>query len=167
MNSEQRKSVLDWEVDLSYVKGRIYQQLINKQDLALDHLKKSLTIPEELKKKQKIAQTHYFMEKVYADMDQLKPDTESYQKCLSILIEFNEYHRTSYTLLHLILIFLEMNIDQNVSRYFQQLEDLSKKSGNRIINLHYKLGKAIILKSSRRAKYKIEKLFIDIFKTLK
>lgn len=282
MNSEQRKKLLDWEVDLSYVKGRIYQHLISKQDQALDqfskiltlggdennlrakafgfygiakeywykkgdlarardyffksltvftelnykifigknlyfiavlyfdkegdllealkycqqskdifqeigfklgisqsyilfgeiyrskgkldraldHLKKSLTMREELKKKRKIAQTHYFMGKVYADMDQLKQATVSYQKCLSILIEFNEYHRTSYTLLHLILIFLEMNIDQNVSRYFQQLEDLSQKSGNRIINLHYKLGKAIILKSSRRAKYKIESQLI-------
>ena len=81
---------------------------------------------------------------------------EQITKSLSLFQEIGVNLDTTLPLFNLIDLSLDLGFLQKAQSYLQQLQEINTKNENRLISQRYRLAKALVLKSRRRAKMKAE-----------
>ncbi|MHA2363958.1 MAG: tetratricopeptide repeat protein [Candidatus Hodarchaeales archaeon] len=127
-------------------------------DQALELHNRSLTIFEDLNNKQKIAMSYNNIGNIHQIEGDHEKALEYYEKSLKILNENGNNLEISATLLNLISVAFHGDAVDKAIRdsYFQKLQELSKKDKNKLIDLTFRLAKAIKLKNSKRVIKKAE-----------
>ena len=151
---------------------KIYQELDSKSELATfynniggiyeikgeleeasGYYGKSLVIAEELGDKQEIATSLNNIGNIYKLMGDLQKGMENYSRSLSLYEEIGNKLNISRVLL--LLIMYDDSKDQ-AQIYYNKLQEINNTEENKLINLIYRLGTAIMLKSGDRIIQKAE-----------
>ncbi|MFX1515425.1 MAG: tetratricopeptide repeat protein [Promethearchaeota archaeon] len=127
--------------------GAIYQ-IKGELDEASKYYKRSLTIGEELGDKLEIATSLGNIGDVFQYQGDSKRAIKYYERSLALYEEIG--NDVNICRILLILIQLHEGSKERVEHYLLKLEKINSKEYNKMINQMYRLGKAIVLKSSGR-----------------
>ena len=126
--------------------GAIYQ-IKGEFEEASKYHQKSLTIGEELGDKLEIATSLGNIAEIFKFQGDIKQAIVNYEKSLSLYEEIGNDVNTC----RILLLLIEVNdIRERIHHYLQKLQEINSKENNKVISLMYRLGKAIVLKSSGR-----------------
>ncbi len=129
-------------------------QLKGELNQALKYFQRSLPIYQELGIRQDIAMSLLNIGEVYGKKGNPEEALNYYQRSLSIYKEVGNELLTATTLFELVRTALEKRDSAQVKQYLQELQQISERTDNRIINQRYRIAKALHLKASRRARHK-------------
>lgn len=120
---------------------------------ALEYCQQSLKLVEELDHKLNVAIILHNTGKLYHEMENLELAKNLLEQSLAFSKETKITPLfTSYNLLHLIRVLIDMDLVNQAEQILQQLHDLSIKSGNAVVNQMYRIADALILRTSTRWK---------------
>ncbi|TFG02037.1 MAG: tetratricopeptide repeat protein [Promethearchaeota archaeon] len=116
-------------------------------ELALEYFQDSLGMLQALNEKHYIADCLQGIGDVYRKKGLFPKALEHYQKSLAIRKEIGNAVEESSTLNSLIALTVDMQSLKEAEKYLEQLESLREASENKILNLRYRLCRAIYLKA--------------------
>ncbi len=123
---------------------------------ALLYLQKSLKIFEEFGDKQMTYLVLREIGHLYREKGELNKTSNTFERGLTLSEEVGNERHISDFLFHLVLTSIEMNVKDKAKGYLEKLQQVEESTKDDTINLRTRLAKAILLKNSPRAKYKIE-----------
>ena len=123
---------------------------------ALNYNLQSLEIKEELGNQQDIALSMINIGQIYQRRGEFDRARESYGKALSLYEEIGNDQYTSITLFHSIDLAVFNDDTQTATEYLTRLQEISEKCDQRFISQHYRMAKALILKSRKQARDMLE-----------
>lgn len=169
------KGDLNQALDYYHKSTIMYEELGNEHDIAFPlanlgeayrmkgelneafrYLQKSLKIFEDFEDKQMTYLVLGDIGHVYRARGELEKAFNTYNRCLTLSEEVGNEKNISSFLYHLVLNSIEMNAKDQAKDYLQQLQQMDESTKTDVINFRSRLAKAIFLKSSPRAKHKIE-----------
>ncbi len=135
--------------------GEVYRL---KGDLtrALDHYQRSLSIYEELGAKQDVARMLSNIGETQRHKGSPARALEHYQRSLAICEEMGDNHLTAVVLCHLVSVALDSNNRSLAEEQLEKLQRLSERTDNRVIDQNYRMARALWLKTTKRARHKVE-----------
>ncbi|MBD3190625.1 MAG: tetratricopeptide repeat protein [Candidatus Heimdallarchaeota archaeon] len=125
-------------------------ELKGELDLALEYLEKSLVLKKQIGNKRYIASSLATIALIQKKKGNLTQAFNLFQKTFTLYKNIGNNIDTSEVLLTLIDTVLEMSHPELAKEFLSQLETLMKEGKNKIINLRYRLGKALILKNEKK-----------------
>ncbi|MFW9903422.1 MAG: tetratricopeptide repeat protein [Candidatus Thorarchaeota archaeon] len=131
-----------------HARGDFEQALRNYQD--------SLVLTQELGNKHDIAICHNNIGEIYRSMGRYKEASDQIKKSLSLFQEISAIPDKTLPLFNLIELSLQSGFSQKAQSYLQQLQEINMKEEDKLISQRYQLAKALVLKSSKRAKMKVQ-----------
>jgi tetratricopeptide (TPR) repeat protein/predicted amidohydrolase len=123
---------------------------------ALEHFQRCLELYKELGFKQMVALSLSSMGEVYWKMGNIEQALDYYQQSLAIHEEMKNAPYTALVLLNLLWITLEKEDRSLAEQYLKKLEQINERAENKVIDQRYRVAKALWLKSSKRARHKLE-----------
>jgi tetratricopeptide (TPR) repeat protein/predicted amidohydrolase len=123
---------------------------------ALEHLQRSLEIYKELGFKPKVALLLLNTGDVYRKMGNIEQALDYYQQSLALYEELENAHYVAVVLFGLLWVALEKEDSSSAQNYLGKLQQINERTENRIIDQRYRVAKALSLKSSVRARHKLE-----------
>ncbi|MHA2097400.1 MAG: tetratricopeptide repeat protein [Candidatus Kariarchaeaceae archaeon] len=139
--------------------GDVYQ-LKGELKLALDCYQQSLAIYEKLGMKQEIAMSLLNIGEIYSNQGNPEWAKRSYQQSLRIYKEVQNEPSICTVLYLLVLLFVQINEISTAHEYLQELQKISNRLNNSIVNHRYKIAYALTLKMSKRARDKVKSVEI-------
>jgi len=131
-------------------------QLKGELDQALQYFQRSLPLYQELGIKQDTAMSFLSVGEVYRKRGNRAEAVNHYKRSLSIYNEMGNQPLIATTLFELVGVALENGDSAQAKQYLQELQQISERTNNRIIKQRYRIGKALYLKDSKRARNKIK-----------
>jgi tetratricopeptide (TPR) repeat protein len=125
-------------------------------DQALEHFQRSLTIYEELQIRELIALLLANIGTVYRKKGEYNKSQDYYQRSLQIYEDLGNDFSTSVVLFELVWIALEKQDSDFVEKTITQLNAIHSRAKNPVISQRFNVAKALILKSSNRARQKLK-----------
>jgi predicted amidohydrolase len=125
-------------------------------ETALDYIHKSLRIREKIGNEHDIARSLNNIGQIYHLKGELETANYFHSKSLTIKEELGNNLSTSETVFNLFQLSLDQKEQAQTLKYLTRLEELDKQMSNKLINLKYRLAKALQLKQSRRIKNKVK-----------
>ncbi|MHA2249607.1 MAG: tetratricopeptide repeat protein [Candidatus Kariarchaeaceae archaeon] len=129
---------------------------IGNLDLALNHYEQSKELYEQIGNKQSIAMSINNIGGIYENQSKYEAALENYLQSLQIRKGIGNELEIADSLFTLISLCLEMNKNELAQECMTDLEKIKQRNDNKLIDLSYKLSKALILKKQIRAKDKLE-----------
>ncbi|MFX0181936.1 MAG: tetratricopeptide repeat protein [Candidatus Hodarchaeota archaeon] len=123
---------------------------------ALRYYQDSLVLMQELGSKHDIAICYNNIGELYSSMGKKIEALDQIKKSLSLFQEIGAILDLTLPLFSLVDLSLKSGFPQKAQSYLQQLQEINTKEEHRLISQRYRLAKALVLKSSRRAKMKIK-----------
>ena len=119
---------------------------------ALNYYQDALVLAQELGNNHDIAICHNNIGEIYSSMGRYNEASDQIRLSLSLFQEIGIIPDITLPLFNLIDLSLSSGDPQKAQSYLQQLQEINTKEKNKIISQRYRLAKALVLKSSRRAK---------------
>lgn len=143
--------------------GRIYRDL-GEVDLALEYLNKSLALIEMIGDPERIATTVANIGSVNWKKGQLAIAEEYLKRSLDIRESLGTDLYRSHHLFYLLRLSLDQKKHNQAKAYLSQLESLHDRSPDKLTQLYFQLGEALMLKTSHRfiKKARAQKLLLEI-----
>jgi tetratricopeptide (TPR) repeat protein len=135
--------------------GVIYKDK-GELDLSLDYHQMSLTINKELGNKQQIATSFLNIGEVYQYKGNLGIARKFYMKSYELFEDIGNNLDSIYPIFNLIKIAIYEKLNDEAQQYLQKLKEINEYENNKLIDLSYRLAKALILKTSDRVIKKAE-----------
>jgi tetratricopeptide (TPR) repeat protein len=130
--------------------GRLYRDK-GELGLALENLHQSLTVMRSIGDQERIATTLANIGSVYWKMGELNLAEEYLVNSLHVRESVGTDLYRSHHLFYLLRVALEQQNRSKAHSYLSQLEDLHERQpSDKLTHLHYRLGEALVLKTSRR-----------------
>ena len=144
--------------------GRLYRDKGELQ-LALEYLHRSLTLMKSIGDQERIATTLANIGSVYWKMGDLDLAEEYLANSLHVRESIGTDLYRSHHLFYLLRVALEQEDRSKAQSYLSQLEKLHERQPtDKLTQLHYRLGEALVLKTSRRfiSKAQAQKILTEI-----
>ncbi len=125
-------------------------------DQALEYYQRSLIIYRELGIKQAVAMALANVGETYRKKGNLKKALKSYQQSLAIYKETGNDPLVAIVLFDLMVIALEQEEHALAQQHLQELEQITERADNRIIDQRYRVARALSLKASKRTRSKMK-----------
>ncbi|MHA2294395.1 MAG: tetratricopeptide repeat protein [Candidatus Hodarchaeales archaeon] len=122
----------------------------------LRYYQDSLIILQELGYKHDMAICYNNIGEVYSSMGKYDEALDQIKKSLSLFQEIEAIPDVTLPLFNLVDLSLYSGLPQKAQSYLKQLQEINTKEEHKLIDQRYRLAKALVLKSSRRAKTKIK-----------
>jgi tetratricopeptide (TPR) repeat protein/predicted amidohydrolase len=123
---------------------------------ALEHFQRCLELYEELGFKQEVALSLCNMGEVCRKKENFEQALDYYQRSLAIYEELENASYAVQVLFNLLWVALEKEDSSSAEQYLKKLEQINKRTENKLIDQRYRVAKALSLKSSKRARHKLE-----------
>jgi len=124
-------------------------------DWAMDAFQSSLVLFEEFTNKKHMADTLDLMGEVYRMKGDLPSAIDTYQRCLMLREELNENGQIAWELFNLTSMSIDMASFDQARQYLEQLKHIKENDAkNPWISNQYRVAKALILKTSSRARHR-------------
>ncbi len=138
----------------TYIMNNIGEIHFIKGDLALalDHYERCLALCEELGNNQLIALTLRNLGEVYFRKGNTDKAQEYYQRSLVIREKIGNKLNISETLFSLLCGAISRDSNDEAKKYLRQLQDINEHEESKVVNLRYRIGEALVLKTSMRAR---------------
>ncbi len=130
--------------------GRLYRDK-GELRLALEYLHRSLTLMKSIGDQERIATTFANIGSVYWKMGDLNLAEEYLENSLHVRESIGTDLYRSHHLFYLLRVALEQQNRSKAQSYLSQLKELHERQpSDKLTLLHYRLGEALVLKTSRR-----------------
>jgi tetratricopeptide (TPR) repeat protein len=129
--------------------GLIYEQK-GELDQALDAFQRALAITEALNMKQEIAAGLNNIASIYREKGEYDAAHRNYLRSLELLEEIGNKLDLAQTLANLIRVALFQGKAANAEPYLERLQQINSEEKNKLIEQHYLLSKAVLLRTSDR-----------------
>ncbi|MHA2226435.1 MAG: tetratricopeptide repeat protein [Candidatus Hodarchaeales archaeon] len=123
---------------------------------ALRYYQDSLVLVQELGNNHDIAICYNNIGEIYRSMGRYDEASDQIQKSLALFQEIGVIPDITLPLFNLVDLSLDSGFPQKAQSYLQQLQEINTKEEHRVISQRYRLAKALVLKSSKRAKVKVK-----------
>lgn len=123
---------------------------------ALEHFQRGLELYEELGLKQDVAMSLGNMGQICMKKGNIEQALDYYQQSLAIYEEMENALYVAVMLFNLLWVAIEREDPSLAQQYLEKLEHINKRTENQVINQRYRIAKALWLKSSKRARHKLE-----------
>ena len=123
---------------------------------ALEYFQKALKLYEELGFKQEIALSLSNLGGLYWKKESIEQSLQCYRQSLAMYEEMQNAPYAALVLFNLFWIELEKEDPFMAEQYLNNLEQINKNNENKVIDQRYRVAKALWLKSSKRARHKLE-----------
>lgn len=123
---------------------------------ALEHFQRCLEIYKELGVKQQVALSLANAGVVHLKRGNIEQALDCYQQSLAIYEEMENDAYAAVVLFGLVWVALEKEDPSLAQQYLKKLEQINERTENQIIDQRYRIAKALSLKSSKRARHKLE-----------
>ncbi|MFW9855057.1 MAG: tetratricopeptide repeat protein [Candidatus Thorarchaeota archaeon] len=139
-------------------------QVKGELDQALKHYKKSLEKREELGNKQEIAESYNNIGALLEMRGDYVESSSYYMQSFLLSEEIGNDTDTCETLYNLVRSSVHAENEEQARLYLQKLQEINDKAGNKLINQHFRLARALVLKMSTRvtSQAKAQEIFQDI-----
>jgi len=133
-------------------------------DKSLKFFEKAINYYEEIQWKSKLAEVLQFVGLVLFQKGELDNSLEALKNSLEKAEKLDEKLYLSFTLFYIIKVYSEKQELEQAEAYLNKLEVVNNEIKNELINLNYRLSKALFLKESKqqRERIKAEILFEEI-----
>lgn len=135
--------------------GSAYQRK-GDLDQALEYHKRSLATREELGNKQEIALSLVNIGYVHWRKNDFDQAMQHYQRSLEIYEEAGNDPYAAIPLYHIVLVALDSDDRESAAKYLRRFEQINERVDNRIIDLRYRVAKALSLKKSKRTRERVK-----------
>ncbi|NVM35899.1 MAG: hypothetical protein HWN81_09905 [Candidatus Lokiarchaeota archaeon] len=145
---------------------RVYIYLKGDYDRALIYNEKALTNAEESGNKWLIGWMNMGMGVIYGFKGEIDRSIKYYEQSLTIYNEINFKTPACFTIAYLIQTLIDKGELERTQQLLHQLEQLNNQQKSKLVNLYYLLNKALLLKTSPRARNrsKAEEILKQILK---
>ena len=123
---------------------------------ALEYFQRGLALYEELGLKQDVAMSLGNMGHVCMKKGNIEQALGYYQQSLAIYEEMENAIYVAAILFNLLWVAIEGEAPSLAQQYLDKLEHINEHTENQVINQRYRIAKALWLKSSKRARHKLE-----------
>ncbi len=123
---------------------------------ALEYLQRGFELYKELGLKEKVALSLNNMGKVCLKKGNIEQAMDYYQQSLSIYEEMENAPYAAVVLFNLLWVALEREDSSLAKQYLEKLEQINERTENKAIDQRYRVAKALLLKSSKRTRHKLE-----------
>jgi len=123
---------------------------------ALRYYQDSLVLAQELESSHDIAICYNNIGEIYCSMGKYDEALDQIKKSLSLFQEFGAIPDITIPLFNLVELSLYLGFPQKAQSYLQQLQEINTKEEHSLISQRCRLAKALVLKSSKRAKMKVK-----------
>jgi ABC-type oligopeptide transport system substrate-binding subunit/Tfp pilus assembly protein PilF len=131
-------------------------QLRGALDQALQHFQRSLAIYRELGIREDAALLQSNIGEIQRKKGNFELALEDYEQSLAIYEEMGNDTMIAIVLSELVSVALERQDPSLAERYLQQLQQIDGRTDSRSINQRYRVARALFLKSSKRARDKLQ-----------
>jgi tetratricopeptide (TPR) repeat protein/predicted amidohydrolase len=135
--------------------GEVYR-LKGELERALEYYQRSLSIYDELGTREDIARMLGNIGETHRHMGNPTRALEYYQRCVALSEETPDHPWTAGVRRRLVSVALESNDRALAQEQLDNLQRLNERSDNRIIDQNYRVARALLLKTSKRARHKVE-----------
>ena len=123
---------------------------------ALRYYQDSSVLVQELGNKHDMAICYNNIGEVFSSMGKYDEALDQIEKSLLLFQEIGAIPDLSLPLFNLVELSLSSGFPQKAQSYLQQLQEINTKEEDKLSSQRYRLAKALVLKSSRRAKMRVE-----------
>ncbi|MFX1507481.1 MAG: tetratricopeptide repeat protein [Promethearchaeota archaeon] len=123
---------------------------------AMRYYQESLVLSQELGNKHDIALCYNNIGEIYHSMGKIEEAFDHIKKSLTFFREIGATPDMTLPLFNLVETSISSGLPQKAQSYLQQLQEINMKEENNLISQRYRLAEALVLKSSRRVKMRIQ-----------
>jgi tetratricopeptide (TPR) repeat protein/predicted amidohydrolase len=123
---------------------------------ALECFQRSLELYEELGQKEKVALLLFNTGEVYRKKGNYEEAQDYYVQSLTMYEEMDSAQFASAVLFNLLWVALDTSNSSLAQQYLKKLEQINERWENQRLDQRYRIGKALTLKYSTRARHKLE-----------
>ena len=133
--------------------GESYRQR-GELDRALTYFEQSLRICKESGDREDIAGSLYYISKIFHQQSKLDQALANLEQSLDTYKDLSKNLSMAGVLLEMVSVAINKQSLDQATKYLWRLEQINDQEENRIINQHYRLAKALVLKTSSRLRDK-------------
>lgn len=154
------KRGIAWALDTI---GLIHQRK-GDLDRAMEHCQKSLKLREEMDNKHDIAHSLQNIGLIHMQKGDIDRAWVHLEQSQAIFEDIGNDVCTAFNLFYLIFLSIDKGLIELTQQYLQCLQQINKREENRVISQQYRVAKALVLKTSPRARKrgKAEELFEQV-----